>query len=113
MSFKLRSESSLEVDFATNIKVRQASGLQEVEGRWYTCFWGRLFVFSPEYTLTTCHRQEEDDMIYDEVTEDQYDYNEMTSLLMMELEDTWTSGWTDGNEEDEEEDEKSVPAPGS
>jgi DNA polymerase alpha subunit A len=30
------------------------------------------FFFSPEYTLTTRRWQEEDDTIYDEVTEDQY-----------------------------------------
>ena len=69
--------------------------------------------FSPENTLTT--RQEEDDTIYDEVTEDQY-----KSIVKGRLQrddfvvddgaggymDNGMDEWTDGNEDEEEDEEE-------
>ena len=69
--------------------------------------------FCPENTLTT--RQEEDDTIYDEVTEDQY-----KSIVKGRLQrddfvvddgaggymDNGMDEWTDGNEDDSEHEEE-------
>jgi DNA polymerase alpha subunit A len=74
-----------------------------------------VYICSRIHTLTT--RQEEDDTIYDEVTEDQY-----KSIVKGRLQrddfvvddgaggymDNGMDDWTDGNEEDEEEDEEEI-----